>query len=188
MRRAFAVVGLAVLALASAGMAFADPTSEATADVFIDIDPNIAITPMFPYIDMGTWQTGEFTGTIPFRVDANTEQVKFAACASNLYKGDDPDAGLVPPIDIYLSAGVYLYAEMGNPIGGDDHNVSYVGEYDVDGFPGWITEEVIFESAQPGHFSQQMDMVVTWTQPDPEKPMGQYSGKVRLMAMVVLFD
>ena len=186
MKRAFAILTLSIMAFGAAGMAYADPVSEATADVFITVDPNIAIQPILPYIDMGTWQMGEFSGTIPFRVDANTEQVKFVACTSHLYKGADPVAGLVDPIELYLPAGVEIYAEMGNPTAGDDHVLSYVGDWDLEGFAGKITEEVTIESAQSGHFSQNVELYVTWTQADPEKPMGEYGGKVQLVAMVVL--
>ena len=185
MKRTLAVVSLALMCLVP-GLALADGSSEATADVFVTIDPNIGLMPVSPFIDMGTWQTGEFTGTIPFRVDANTEQVRLQVAASNLYKGADPFAGLVPPVDIFQPDGVTVTAELGNPTGGDDHNVAYTGPYTIDDFPGFITEEITFESAQPGHFSQNVELVVTWTQPDPEKPMGEYGGKVRLMAWVVL--
>ncbi|MCK4546558.1 MAG: hypothetical protein KAW17_03865 [Candidatus Eisenbacteria sp.] len=186
MKRTLVMMCLASLILASASFAVADPSGDATVPVFIVIDPNIAIVPLNPYVDMGTWQTGEFTGIIPFRVDANTEQVKFSVAASHLYKGGIWEAPTVAPILVYEEDGIAISAELGNPTGGDDHIVTFLSDTDIDGFPARLTEEVTFESSQAGHFSQNVELTVGWTQPDPEKPMGQYDGKVRLFASVVL--
>ena len=70
-------------------------------------------------------------------------------------------------------------------MGGHSHRAAYDQPVIIDGFPGMQTETLSFESAQNNHFSQQVDLVVTWTQDDPEKPMGEYSGKVKMWAHVV---
>jgi hypothetical protein len=48
-----------------------------------------------------------------------------------------------------------------------------------------VTETKAYESSQNNHFSQNVNVVVTWNQDDPEKPMGEYSGCVRLTALVL---
>ena len=181
------LLGVAVLALAWAGNAFADPESDAVCHVFVEVDPNIGVLAMAPYIDLGSVQTGLFSGIIPFRVDANTEQVRISAACSNLYKGDDPDTVIVPPIPVYDPPedplfGISIVPTMGNPTGGHTHMAAFTQATTVDGFPAMLTETLTFESAQNNHFSQQVDLTCTWIQEDPEKPMGEYSGKVQMFA------
>jgi hypothetical protein len=158
--------------------------------VFIVVDPNIGVMAMSPFIDLGSIQTGVFTGTIPFRIDANTEQVRIWTAASKLYKGDvpDPDSLEVEPIGFEFGSQIGIFAASGNPIGGEDNLVNFVNIHagGIDGYPAFETEAIVFESAQNGHFSQTVEMVVNWDQDDPEKPMGEYSGKVKMLAEVVL--
>lgn len=188
MKRTLALMG--VIVMATAGLAYADLENDATCHVFVDVDANIAVASMAPYFNLGSIQTGLFSGTIPFRVDANTEQVMLSAGASGLYKGDDPDSVFVPPIPLYndpldLEAGIDIIPHLGNPTGGHTQRAIYEQPVIIDGFAGMQTETVTFESAQNNHFSQQVDLVITWTQDDPEKPMGEYSGKVKMWAWVV---
>lgn len=186
---------LACLMLAVAVPAYADLENAASCHVYVNVDPNIGIMPVMPYFDLGHVQTGLFTGIIPFQVDANTEQVRLAAAASHLYKGDVYVPGTPPevqPIMLNMQSidqllpGITIHAAAGNPIGGASNHLLYTQQTDVEGFPGWMTGSVVFESAQNNHFSQLVDMAVTWDQSDPEKPMGEYSGAVALFAWVVL--
>jgi hypothetical protein len=159
----------------------------AACHVFVDVDPNIAIMPLGPVIDMGSIQTGVFTGTIPFRIDANTEQVRIWTAATLLWKGDvHGPLSEIPPIGFERNSGVEIYAETGSPVGGADNRAEFIGSYPIGDYPGYQTERIVFESSQNGHFSQRVDMVVHWDQTDPEKPMGEYSGKVKMLAEVVL--
>ena len=186
MKRLAAFVVLA-LALAWVGTAMADVQNAGTADVFVTVDPNVAVRPLVPYVNMGTIQTGIFQGFIPWRIDANTQNVKFWGGASYLYKGDDPTNTTVPPIMLDLTSGIVFTIAHGGPIGGEDTKLIYLNPVDIDGFPGMGTETTEYESSDPGHMSQDCMMAVKWNQADAERPMGEYSGKVRLSAMVVVF-
>lgn len=192
MKRTLIVLAAASLVLTWAGFAYGDPESNASCHVFVNVDPNIGVMPVMPYFDLGTVQTGMFTGIIPFQIDANTEQVRLQAAASYLYKGNDPDSIFVDPILLFMEAdefgpaGIEIFATYGNPIGGASHRAIYSQQTEINGFPGWSTEYVTFESAQNNHFSQLVDLWVNWIQDDPEKPMGEYSGAVALFAGVVL--
>jgi hypothetical protein len=192
MKRTLAVLAVASLVMAWAGFAYGDMENSATCHVFVNVDPNIGVMPLMGFFDLGSVQTGTFTGIIPFRIDANTEQVRFMAAASYLFKGNDPLGTEVPPIllcmdpDDFGPAGIEIYAANGNPIGGADHRAAYSQQTTINDFPGWSTEFITFESSQDNHFSQQVDLWVTWVQDDPEKPMGEYSGAVAMYAYVVL--
>jgi hypothetical protein len=182
-------VGMAALVLSWAGFAYADETNSATAHVYVDVVANIAVMAMAPTFDLGSIQTGEFSGTIPFRVDANTEKVRIGAAASNLYKGDEPDTVWVDPILLFRPdglGGIEILPHNANPVMGGGNFAPFDQPVIIDGFQGFNTGTITFESAQNNHFSQQVDLVVTWTQPDPEKPMGEYSGKVKMTAWIVL--
>jgi hypothetical protein len=192
MKRTLIVLAVAGLLMAWAGFAYADPEDAATCHVFVDVDPNIGVMPVAPYFDLGSVQTGPFTGIIPFRIDANTQQVRIQAAASYLFKGNDPLGTEVPPIllcmepDDFGPPGIDIFAANANPVGGGGHRAVYSQQSDVDGFPGWSTDSITFESSQNNHFSQQVDLHVTWVQDDPEKPMGEYSGAVAMFAWIVL--
>jgi hypothetical protein len=161
-------------------------SNDALCHVYVDVDPNVTMMPMFSSVDLGSIQTGEIMGTIPFRIDANTQKVRIWCAASKLFKGDDPDTVHVPPIPFVFGSGIEIYPESASPVGGEDNHVEYINFWQIDDFPGFVTQSVVFESAQNNHFSQRVDMVVHWDQSDPEKPMGEYSGKVQMLAEVVL--
>jgi len=184
MKRAIVLAVLAALAWGCT--AWADETASGTAEVFVVVNPNIGVIPLDPSVDMGTIQMGTFTGLIPWRVDANTQNVLFWAAASYLYKGDDPTNPTVPPIMLNQTYGVHFDIAHGGPVGGEDDILSFINAVLIDDFPGWETEAVEYESSDPGHMSQDCSMTVSWDQANPERPMGEYSGKVRLYGMVVI--
>ncbi len=180
------MAGLALLA--APAFAQADLTSSAQTHVYLNIDPNISVQPIESVIDAGSIQTGDASLPIPFRIDANTEQVKIAVVVTPLFKGNDPLGTEVDPIPVNLSAGVDIDPANGNEVGGGDGNAEFIGTQDVSApeglFPGQLTETLVFESSQDGHFSQDVLVSPTWTNDDDEKPQGEYSGYVVLLAMI----
>jgi len=182
----FFIGALVALMVVSTGVALADTTSYATSHVYVNVVSNIAVQATDAYFDLGQIQTGDFSGEIPFRVDANTEQVTFWADATYLYKGNDPTNTDVAPILLNQTDGVTYVCDNANPTGGQSTNLAYTTAVNVNGFLGWTTEQRQYESSQSGHFSQDTYLTVTWTQDDPEKPLGEYSGLVVLHAMVAI--
>lgn len=161
-------------------------TCPSTGD-FLAADPDISVSPLMSSVDMGSVQTGQIHGYFPFRVDANCQNLYFQASASYLYKGDDPTTPVVPPIMLDLTPGVVVELSAGGPVGGEDNVLEYTDPCYIDAFPGLVTQTTEFESSQPGHFSQNVLLTITWDQNDYEKPMGQYSGRVRLYCARVPF-
>ena len=163
-----------------------DAEGMATAHVYVVVDPNVTVGVMTATVNAGTVQTGDFTATIQFRVDANKESICLSAAASPLFKGDDPTGAEVPPIPLNMSAGILIAPTNANPLANGNSTASYTSEaVDIDGFPGIGTEAICYESSQNGHFSQDVFVTVTWNQDDPEKPTGEYSGKVKLLALLL---
>jgi hypothetical protein len=183
------LVLLGVAMLAAAGYASADYSGEAVTSCFVNVDPNITLFPLDDNVDMGIIQVGEIPGYIPWRVDANTQNVAFWGAASYLFKGGDYSDPSVPPVMLWDDPeyyGVFIDVPDGGPVGDEDNFLAFINATEIEGFPGMESEQAEFESSQFGHFSQDILMTVWWFQDDPEKPMGEYKGKARLSAMVVL--
>ena len=174
-----------------------DLSGHASTHVFLQIDPNISMSAAAPEVDGGTLQMGQALVLIDFRIDANTEAVQLSAIVTPLYKGNDPTGVEVLPIPVDLPAGVAIDAVNANEIQGGDGIAPYLDPTPgavpipdlVDApeglFPGHPTVEVIYESSQSGHFSQDLTLAVAYQNDDPEKPQGEYSGYVVLFGGVV---
>jgi len=190
MSRGLTLLSVVLLSLVvGVGIASADPTSSATAHVYLNIDPNIAVQAIDANVDAGTLQTGDRSVPITFRIDANTEQVSMSALVTKLYKGDDPKNTDVAPIPVNLSAGVVMQPANANPVNGGSNVATYIGTGNVTNpkgvFEGSLTQQLAFESSQNGHFSQNVEITPTWTNELDEKPTGQYSGYVVLYSAVL---
>jgi hypothetical protein len=179
----FAAAAALTLGLA-AYAAEADLTGSATAHVFVNVNSNVGVQASTPVVDAGTVQTGDFTATATFAIQANEEQLKLTVDASNLFKGDDPNS-TVTPISLKLSEGAIVTPSSANPVAGGSTKLNFVGPGPaVNGFPTQATEVRTYESSQNGIWSQSVAVKVTYNQPDPLKPQGEYSGVIRLTALV----
>lgn len=174
-----ASLGLA-LCLSSAQAVFADTEDSATAHVTCTVNPNVSVGDAPESRDNLNVQTGSVSGNFIFRVDANTQYLNLMVGASHLYKADDPTNRDVEPILVDERAGVLV-----DPVFGIGRTIYYITPTEIDGFPGMQTNPEQFESSQNGHFSQDVNVRVTWYQPDPEKPQGEYSGWVSFAAMML---
>ena len=178
---------VAALLMAAVGPAFADLSGAAISHVRVLVNPNVAIVPVLSTVDAGTVQTGNFTASIDYQVDANLQEVSFQVDASPLYKGDDPTSSIVHPIPLNLSAGVLIQPANGNATGGHANVAAFSGGTGpiVQGFPTAATEVVQYSSSQNNHFSQNVNIKVVWNQNDNELPTGEYSGVVQLTALLL---
>ena len=101
MKKYVVVLMVVVIALAAVSFAYADTEARACRTVFATIDPNVSLIPSSTLeINAGTYQTGDITAQVGFRVDANKEQVEFYVEASELFKGADPTDATVAPIPL----------------------------------------------------------------------------------------
>ena len=186
MRRSVLLAALLALAVL-APPATADMTGYAVKHVFLTVEPDVAVgATSVDTIDAGSIQRGEVEVTIPFRVDANQESLSLYVTASPLFKGDDPSNNDVSPID--LCGWVEIYPTNASPMAGGSNRSTPVGDDFIDAFPALVFESIDFESSQNGHFSQDVDVIVCWNQDEFEKPVGEYSGLVKLTAVLFDFD
>ncbi|MDH5256920.1 MAG: hypothetical protein OEX07_02900 [Gammaproteobacteria bacterium] len=168
-----------------AGSALADTSNDATAKVYVQVSPNVSVVFTDAHVDLGTVQTGKFGGTATFRVDANEEAVILGVTATNLYKGDvcvvDPEVAPLP----VNGDGALVEPDQANPFNSFSKMLPWVTEAEHMGCLGSRSSDVPYESAQNGHFSQDVDVSVSWDQPDPEQPQGEYSGFIILHTMLL---
>jgi hypothetical protein len=180
--RKLLVILFALLLISVVGAASASTSGSAVANVFATVNPNITVAIPYCNVDAGTVSMGEFQAQILLRVDANMEQVGFFAEASDLFKGDDPNNTDVAPIPV---KSVAFNAEKGNPVAGGTNVAYFYGTgAPIGDFQTKTTDTIWFEGSQSGHFSQDVEVEVSYCQADPEKAQGEYSGKVRLTALL----
>jgi hypothetical protein len=183
------IIGLGLLLIGLAiTPAYADLNGSASSSVYVDVNPNIGVLPGAAAVSAGTVQTGKFNAQLTFRIDANMEQINMFVEASDLYKGDYTASPIVPPILLDRATTAKIAAQFGNRVNALPNEAAWGaagGGANIGTYPTAKTEEVKYESAQSGHFSQNVVITIGYIQPDPEKPMGNYSGKVRLTAFLV---
>ena len=181
MKKLIGVILSLMLCVALVPAAHADREASATTGVYVLVDPNITLS-AGAYVNAGTIQTGDIQATATFRVDANEQEVQFHANVTDLWKGDDSGSE-VAPIPVDESAGVTIEAQNGNQLAGGSSNVVYAGAGpDVNGMKSLMTQPLVLQSSQDGHFSQNVFVTAQWNQDDPEKTIGEYSGFIELVA------
>lgn len=162
---------------------YADTTGSATTLVFCDVVANLGIVPLITVADGGDIQADqEAKVSVPFKIDANTQDITMSAFVSNLYKGDDPANSDADPI-LISGRGVGMVPERGGEVGGE---LDEVALYDrpgvVDSYPGMYTQTIQLEASDVGHFSQNVVVSAAWKTTDDEQPMGTYSGLIEVTA------
>ena len=174
-------MSLMLCLFAFAPVAFSDTEDDAVAEMNVTVDPNITVGDNPGDVNMSV-QTGDVSGAFVFRVDANMQYVEIQVGASHLYKADDPNSE-VAPILVNETSGVAV-----DPTSGEGSILAFNSPtgYEIVGFPAVLTHSGTFESSQNGHFSQDVDVLVTWNQDDPEKPQGDYSGFVQFFCMMMM--
>lgn len=188
MRSNLAAALLTTLILGQAA-ALAGTRSSASCRVRVRVVPNVAVTAVASDVDAGLVRQGDVRAICRFRVDANQDAVSFFVEASDLHRADDPFPGQVAPIPLKLSAGAILRPENARPADGEGNVAGYVSRQTTcNGFATMRTRAATFSSGDRKPFQQEMAITVTWAQDDPEKPPGEYSGRVKLTAVLMPRD
>ena len=158
---------------------------EAKARVYGRVQPSVAVGVLNASISLGAVETGDFSGIIGFRIESNADCIGIWAAASNLYKGGNPLDPEVAPLPVLQSEGIWIDPVSAAPLNGAARKADYTGAAQINGFAGYITGRIDFESSQIARFSQDVYLTVHWTQPDAAKPRGQYSGQVAIYCLIV---
>ena len=199
------VTVLALTLLMASAVAVAQPdgtgspailSGEAECHVWVEVVASIAVGCPDAHVN-----AGQVTGSTPFditatfRVDANMQEVSMYVIATHLYKADTSDAD--KKIDVDSSEDVDVKPEIGNELNQDgvgfDNKLAWLpGEVDYPDpsdpaaapLKGLQSELGDFQSGQAGHFSQGVDVTVTYFADDAELTKGEYSGYIKLVASI----
>lgn len=168
----------------------ADTESHSSAHVYVNVVSNISVQALTSNVGMDDVQTGDITGELKFRVEANMEAVTISAGATKLYKGDDPSNIEVEPILLDTEKGATYIADNANPLAGASNNASCSESAEQVLTPNgpmdsYDCDSIKFESSQDGYFSQDVMVELHWNQDDPEKTTGEYSGYVFFWASLL---
>lgn len=182
-----AVVGVLTFGMAPVN---ADTESHSMAHVYVNVVSNISVQTLTSNVGMDDVQTGNITGELKFRVEANMEAVTISAGATKLYKGDDPSNDEVAPILLDTEKGATYIADNANPLAGASNNAPCSESAEQVLTPNgpmdsYDCDSIKFESSQDGHFSQDVMVELHWNQDDPEKTTGEYSGYVFFWASLL---
>jgi hypothetical protein len=178
------LLAILVALVLGSGVASADLTSSASAVVSVNVVSNVAVGVVTGLVNLGNIQTGPFSGSIIFRVDANLQVIDLSVAVSNLYKDDAPTSAYFIPV--YVLPGVAVVPVIGSELpAGEDNVLPYVTTpIFVGPYAGLATVFGVFGSGQNNHFSQEVVVTPSWIQLDPELPTGEYSGLVILTAVL----
>jgi hypothetical protein len=125
-------------------------------------------------------------GWVFFPVDAPVEDVSLQVIATPLYKAGIPGFYQMSVGSYDVSAyDVGVIPEVGNETGGSpDNRLNWepVPQPLPNGMQGWRSETGTFQSGQPGYFNQHVGVALQWSQMDWELPIGEYSGRLGLVA------
>ena len=179
----------AVLIAGLSGVALARDTMSADTRVQVNVDPTITVAVLAP-APIPPIQPGHEDAIIRvgFMVDSNSQLLRIAAAASDLFKAGIPTS----PNKLDRKGKVPIVCPPGTPdYGANTYNgVSNEAEYgaitvNINGLTAFETNSILFESNQSNRFSMPCYLTFTWGTTNAELPTGQYSGYVRFVGTVV---
>jgi opacity protein-like surface antigen len=162
------------------GVALAELSGSAMDRMHVQVVANVGIQGSAP-VDVGTAQSGTFQGNAGFNVTANVQQLDMEVTATDLYKGGDPTSLWIIPLN--ESAGAGIVCAFASEMGGGNGVLAYTGPGSILGLGGKKTETSRFESGVQDVFNGAVTVIVKWTMPGTQMPLGEYDGWVQLKVM-----
>ena len=157
------------------------PAHPARAGAPASVNPKHALGVMTKttIVDAGRIQTGDFFVIAVFTIGGDSVKVAMFLEASDLYKDGNPvGQGKVGPIALNTGKPAEIIGEFGQK------SVVWRGAGNpIGGFPSKKAATLTYGIGQRGR--EDISCKIWYTQPVATKPAGQYSGVVRLTAMVV---
>lgn len=148
-------------------------------------------------VDLGDHQTGLIPGWITFFVEANVQEIQLGCGATDLFKGNvaidgDPNDTHDDPIPLYEPAGCTITMVGASPAGGGSSVAQFgIANDDVLNTPNvtqapWPVHrstDINFHANFPEP-SRDVTIHLFWEHDNPEQRVGEYSGFVKLYAMI----
>jgi len=151
------------------------------------VQPSVTVTTVSTKVHSEEFTNGQYRAVFTFWVDANVNELNLSCIVSDLWLGNKPGASGVKPIPLKVNNGCLVEASEGRVASGDKSAIlsfksgRLVTEEQV---PAHKTKYKTFASNRGGHFKQDVHVLLTWRQDEPLKPVGKYSGVVKLLAEI----
>jgi hypothetical protein len=180
------VVVMTLILLPSASLVVRAQTQSTTvSNVQAAVPPSVAVAAIQPVWDLTVLQTGSFSVTLSWQIEANVPSLQMMVEASDLFREDNPTSHDVPPIPLDTNRPAVISAEHATPVGGGSNTAMWVGPgTPIGAFPTSRTETVTFESSQAFVFRQTVSTQIFFSQQEAIKPAGMYTGRVKIATMI----
>lgn len=165
----------------------ASKSSEATARVVVQVPAHLTVSgPAVVAVDLHDHQIGSpIPANVRFLVSANAQEVELQVACTDLYQAGDPTSAHRIPV---AGAGVRITCERGHAVAGDDALLQWQPNLPAGLLPaGWtgaVTEAATFTASPAATFSQNVAVEVSWQTTDPDVPLGEYRGYVKLIGLI----
>jgi hypothetical protein len=178
---------VAALGLASDAWGQAKASGIHVVKVEVEIVPSLVVSGLEETsgarLDVGPG--GVIVGSIPFGLRANTGAVRLQVGATALYKGADPNASAIIPLELLHPARL-LAAPAEGAAGGGVHDLVWTdADFSSHGLHGLFTAQAALESGSAQGLRADVNVQVCWSDGGLPKPTGAYAGYVKLIAEVV---
>jgi hypothetical protein len=159
--------------------------------VDVSVDQQLLIDGATEAVSNNAGQPGDFTAIIPFVVHSNVQDLAIYLEATHLYKANGngelgPDAYHIP-LNNHINP--FINVINGGPRIGFTDRPNWVdgsAAAPINSLPvSFMTEPQEFQSEQGGVFSLDVPTTCVWTLTDSELPEGQYTGYVKMIAMLI---
>ena len=177
------IIAVGLAGLLAAGQASAEMRDEAMIKVTVSILPNIAIFAGRD-VDLRSMRQGRVEGEMPFTVKSNLTGIGFSVQASHLYKGSDPNS--INFLPLAHDEQIYIYSKKSG-------SVPFVGRFNKEvevykGFHGYGADDIRLESGDRQGLNREIEIGLAWINDDPDMPMGDYGGYVKVIGVVIPGD
>ena len=165
----------------------ASHTSQAAARVVVQIPAHLTVSgPAVVAVDLHDRPIGSpIPANVRFLVSANAQEVELQVACTDLYQAGDPRSTHRIPV---AGAGVRITCEHGHAVAGGDTLLRWQDSLPAGLLPaGWtgaVTEAATFTASPAATFSQNVAVEVTWNTTDPDLPLGEYQGYVKLIGLI----
>ena len=182
-----AILATGALCLPGALARTASDASGASAQVAVRIPAHITVSgPAVVAVDLRDHQIGSsIPANVRFLVSANAQEVELQVACTDLYQAGDPTSVHRIPV---AGPGVRITCERGRAVAGGDALLQWQQSPPAGLLPaGWtgaVTETATFTAFPAATFSQNVAVEVSWTATDPDLPLGEYRGYVKLIGLI----
>ena len=163
-----------------------DRASTATARVVVQVPAHIFVSaPVGVTVDLQNHALGvPIPAHVRFLVRTNAPEVELQVACTDLYKGGDPTCAYRIPV---AGAGALITCEHGHGVAGSDSLLPWqqspLPGVLPTGWSGSVTKAGIFTASPAAVFSQNVAVDVSWVATDPDLPLGEYRGTVKLIGL-----